>query len=362
MLSSVVEVCELVEMVYQYLPCLTDVVAWGDTCHPIRKYKGDLVAKRFKSIVGPFAPDNFNQLCAVLEDAKAIITGSCAITMFLGPSSQTPRDLNILVTERCFRLLESFFLHKLDYTWVDRTAIPHDALLHAVDRIVRYRLEHQIVTISVVSDAGLFRAVVCSPCTADMIAMTPGGICSFYPKLTMDNVAILSPGGFLVEPEYSVGSVWSERFAIYDNAEFLGRDCGLYCPSLWRAVADDELACVVEWDHRFSIREPLRKSHTIWRLSESCSNILCSFRSIPGQYRALLPPQTMPADLNAIEDQCFLINRHSFVSDQLFLVHMAVPTSTHLVFTCDGHCSVVCDCSHISTQGPCRLAGRKREV
>lgn len=51
MLSSVVEVCELVEMVYQYLPCLTDVVAWGDTCHPIRKYKGDLVSKRFKSIV-----------------------------------------------------------------------------------------------------------------------------------------------------------------------------------------------------------------------------------------------------------------------------------------------------------------------
>ncbi|KAG1777603.1 hypothetical protein EV702DRAFT_1045345 [Suillus placidus] len=280
--SQFVEVWELVEMVYQSLPCLTDVVAWGDTCHPIRRYKGELVANRFQSIVAPFAPNNFKQLCNVLKDAKAMIT--------------------------------AFFLRKLDYEWVDRTAIPHDALLHAVDRFMRYRLHDRLVTISVVNDAGLFWAVVCSPCTADMIVMTPGRICSFYPKLTMDNVAILSSGGPLVESEYAMGSIWSERFTVYDNADFLGTDCGLYCPSLWRCISDGNLSRVVEWDRRFSIREPLQKSHTIWHLAESCSNPLCSFRAISGRYRPLLPPQTMPADLNPIEDQCFLVKRHSFTS------------------------------------------------
>lgn len=313
MLPLVVDVRELVEMVYQSLPRLTDAVAWGDTCHPIRKYKGELLANRFKTIVAPFAPDNFKQLCNVLEDAKALITGSCAITMFLGPSSQPPRDLNLLVTQQCFGLLEAFFRYKLEYEWVDRTAIPHNALLHAVDRFVRYRYEDRVVTISVVNDAGLFRAVVCSPCTADMIAMTPGGICSFYPKLTVDSVAILTSGGLLVDPEYAVGSIWSERFTMYDNAEFLGTDCGPSCPSLWRGVADSTLSCVIDWDRRFSITGPLQKSNTIWRLAETCSNPFCMYRAIPGRYRALLPPQTMPADLNAIEDQCFLVKHHSFV-------------------------------------------------
>ncbi|KAG1892002.1 hypothetical protein F4604DRAFT_1912734 [Suillus subluteus] len=331
--SRFVDVRELVELVYQSLPCLTDVVAWGDTCHPIRQYKGELVANRFKTIVAPFAPNNFKQLCNVLEDAKALITGSCVITMFLGPSSQPPRDLNILVTEQRFRLLEAFFLHKLDYEWVDRTAIPHDALLHAVARFVCYRLEDRLVTIYVVNDAGLFRAVVCSPCTADMIAMTPGGICSFYPKLTMDCVAILSSGGLLVDPEYAVGNVWSERFTMYDNAEFLGADCGLSCPSLWRGVADGNLSRVIEWDRRFSIKEPLQKSHTIWRLAETCSNPLCSFRAIPGRYHPLLPPLTMPADLNTIEDQCFLVKRHSFTSPVTVtaLLYATAATSPHKV-------------------------------
>ncbi|KAG1782958.1 hypothetical protein EV702DRAFT_1040751 [Suillus placidus] len=328
-----VEVRELVELVYQHLPCLTDVVAWGDTCHAIRKYKGELVTNRFKSIVAPFAPDNFKQSCNVLDDAKAIITGSCAITVFLGPSSQALRDLNILMTPQLFKVLEAFFLHKLGYFWIDCTAIPHDALLHAVDRFVRYKLDDWIVTISVVNDVGLFRAVVCSPCTADMIAMTAGRICSFYPKLTMDNVAILSPGGFLVEPEYAVGSIWSEWFTMYDNSEFLGTDCGLYCPSLWRGVVDGNLSRVVEWDHRFSMGEHLQKSHTIWRLSETCTNPLCSFRVIPGRYRPLLPPQTMPSDLNAIEDQSFLVKRHSFTSPVTFtaLLYATAATSPHKV-------------------------------
>ncbi|KAG2151556.1 uncharacterized protein EDB93DRAFT_1103008 [Suillus bovinus] len=156
--------------------------------------KEKIISKCFRAIMEPFVPENFQRLCSVLYDSKAVVTGSCAITMLLGP------------------------------------------------------------------------VVLAAPSTADMVFMSPGGLCTFYPTLTLKNNAILSLTGFLIEPEMSIGSVWSEHFS--------------------QSVDELALAC----------------------------------GAMP-----LLPPKCMVSDLNTVVDACFLISRHSYVIVKALLPVQAFP-------------------------------------
>ncbi|KAG2111345.1 uncharacterized protein F5147DRAFT_772062 [Suillus discolor] len=209
--------------------------------------------------------------------------------MLLGPGDHAPRDLNILVKQCYFSLIDAFFRITLSYEWVDHDVAPHDAFGGALEQFVHYRQGSTIITVSSVSDTSLFKAVLAAPSTADMVFMTPGKLCTFYPTLTLENNAILSSTGFLVEPEMSIGSVWSQCFHVYDDARFLTSECAPTCPSLWQNVRDDGSSLIVQWDHQYPLRNLLRKSHTIWRLTEACVNAHCKYCSIPGIRRSHLP-------------------------------------------------------------------------
>ncbi|KAG1768399.1 hypothetical protein EDD22DRAFT_844148 [Suillus occidentalis] len=99
-----------------------------------------------------------------------------------------------------------------------------------------------------------------------------GSICSFYPKLTVDSIAILTSEGLLVDPEYAVGSIWSEWFTI-------------------------------------------------------------SLTPSGGLQKHAVTLFTMLADLNVIEDQCFLVKHYSFTSPVTVsaLLYATVATSPHKV-------------------------------
>ncbi|KAG1782950.1 hypothetical protein EV702DRAFT_1191397 [Suillus placidus] len=131
---------ELVEEVFQNLPHITDANAWGDTFHTTHAVKGDILGKRFMNIVAPFADGHSKRLCSVLYDSRALITGSCATSMLMGPSDTRPCDLNILVTAAHFKVLECFFRHALGYEWLEHTSVPHTAIFKSVERFVRYML------------------------------------------------------------------------------------------------------------------------------------------------------------------------------------------------------------------------------
>ncbi|KAG1888538.1 hypothetical protein F4604DRAFT_1674222 [Suillus subluteus] len=233
-LSQFLYIRELVEEVFHNLPVLPHAIAWGDSCHMTQACKEKIISKHFRSIVEPFVPDNFEQLCNILYDSKAVITGSCAITMLLGPGDHVPHDLNILVNHSTFPLIDAFFQFMLAYEWVDRDVEPHDAFGGVLECFMCYKMGNTIITVSSVNDNSLFKAVLAAPSTVDMIFMSPGGLCTFYPKLTLKHNAILSSMGLLVEPERSIGSVWSTHFEVHDDARFLTSQCGLTCPSLWR--------------------------------------------------------------------------------------------------------------------------------
>jgi hypothetical protein len=94
-----------------------------------------------------------------------------------------------------------------------------------------------VITVSSVNDSSLFKAVLAAPSMADMVFMSPSSLCTFYPQLTLENNAILSSTGFLVDPEMSIGSVWSECFYMYDDAGFFMSPYGLTCPFSGRTSA-----------------------------------------------------------------------------------------------------------------------------
>ncbi|KAG1866009.1 hypothetical protein F4604DRAFT_1683000 [Suillus subluteus] len=267
---------ELIEEVFHNLPHMTDASAWGDTFHATRAIKCDILAKRFRNIVEPFADRH--------------------------------------LTAVHFKVLECFFHHALGYESLEDATTPHTAILESVERFVRYMLREMVVTVSVVRDGGMFQAVVSAPCTADMTVMTPGSICTFYPSLTLNGLGVMTPTGHLVDGNLAWGCRTNSRFKVYNNTKFLGTACGESCPAIWRCVGDVKRSLVVDWDRRYSLKSSVSKSHMIWRLAESCKNEACEFRSIPGWYHPLLAPVKIPADKNKIVDVIRQMKEYSYKS------------------------------------------------
>ncbi|KAG2337511.1 hypothetical protein BDR05DRAFT_952584 [Suillus weaverae] len=203
---------ELVDEVFHHLLVLSHVIAWGDSFHTMHVSKDKIIAKHFRTIVEPFVPNNFECLCNVLYDSNAVMMGSCAITMLLGPGKHAPLDLNILVNHSAFDLIDAFFRFALSYEWVDHNVEPHDIFGGVLEHFVHYKMGNSVITVSSVTTNSLFKVVLAAPSTVDMVFMMLGGLCSFYPKFTLENNAILLPTGFLVDPEMSICSVWSKRF------------------------------------------------------------------------------------------------------------------------------------------------------
>ncbi|KAG1782949.1 hypothetical protein EV702DRAFT_1191396 [Suillus placidus] len=163
--------------------------------------------------------------------------------------------------------------------------------------------------------------------------MTPGSICTFYPSLTLNGLGVVSPTGLLVDGNSPWGCTTKSRFKVYDNTKFMGTACGPSCPAIWRCVGDVKNSLVVDWDRRYSLRSSVSKSHTIWRLAESCENDACDFRSIPGWYHPLLVPVKIPADKNGIVDIIRQMMEHSYKSSLKIhaLLYATAATSSHIV-------------------------------
>ncbi|KAG1894069.1 uncharacterized protein F5891DRAFT_1256480 [Suillus fuscotomentosus] len=102
-----------------------------------------------------------------------------------------------------------------------------------------------------------------------------------------------------------------DEFRVEATTEFLGKECGQACPTLWRNVSDSgRQMLVLEWDERFSIKSAIPRSQAIWRLAVHCQNSFCAYNPKNNSRSVRLPPQPTPSMLSEREVQEARIAQH----------------------------------------------------
>ncbi|KAG2152220.1 hypothetical protein BD769DRAFT_1658653 [Suillus cothurnatus] len=175
-----------------------------------------------------------------------------------------------------------------------------------------FRRGHRTITVSEATPEGVFKLVTASPTTADMIIMTAGGLTAFYADWTLAGIALTNHT--IIDPAVGkhIGCMQRPHFQLRTDTEFLNGPCGMKCPVLWRNVAEQGTqSLTLEWDGRFSLVSFIRRSQTIWRLSEHCNNSACMHNPINNSRTARLPPNPMPNDLWSIRLQEARIASHT---------------------------------------------------
>ncbi|KAG2336262.1 hypothetical protein BDR05DRAFT_1006033 [Suillus weaverae] len=328
--SAVLNVDALVLEVYNHLPLLIDVLAWMPTNTRTRKVGSEMVSARFARIVKLFVRMYIPELCHTMHVTRAIITGSCARQMLSGDDSHI-NNLNIIVTNGGFDLFRTLIENTLLYEWVDRTAKPHYAFNSSAQRFTKFKFQDLFITISKAKIDGLFKVVLCSPTTADMLFMTAGGFGMLYPKWTLNNIAVVNRTILRGNRDYDkVGCIRHSGFVCNDDTSFMLGACGQLCPTQWRYISDfGEQSLVVDWDACFSLRSMIRMSHMIWCLAEHCRNNSCPYNSANNTQVAILPPIPIPCDLATIQIQEARIDNHTPI--RWALLYATLATAPHLV-------------------------------
>lgn len=308
----------LVQIVYEHLPLLSDLLAFRATCCDSRHVGTSIVSRRFDSIVGPFVLGRVAELRHVMHVSLAVITGSCALDMLTGEPTM-PDNLNFIVPHGSSEALYTFLQESLIYRRVNRNRPPHYAYKGAIHGYAMFRQGHHTITVSEATPEGVFKLITASPTTADMIIMTAGGLTAFYADWTLAGIALTNHT--IVDPAVGkhIGCMQRPHFHLQTNTEFLNGPCGARCPVLWRNVAEQGTqSLMLEWDGQFSLVSFIRRSQTIWRLSEHCNNSACMHNPINNSRSARLPPNPMPNDLWSIRMQEARIASHIPVSQLQF--------------------------------------------
>ncbi|KAG1808404.1 uncharacterized protein BJ212DRAFT_1303019 [Suillus subaureus] len=227
----------MVQEVYVYLPMLKDVLAWQNSSDWTQPVGQTFVLQHLKGIVRPFIGNHVPPLCSLMYAWGIVITGSCAMEMLTGQYHVT-NNLNLVIPQGSFNVLEEFILKSLNYWWMNAVTQPHYAFCTVVQTYAKYQSGELHITLMEAMTDDIFDDVTSSLTTGDMIFMTPGGIIAFYPDLTFKGIVMLNstlkehPTGTSYHP-LSQGAVWS---------------C---LPSLWHNIADGSPGgLVLEWDSR----------------------------------------------------------------------------------------------------------------
>jgi len=292
-------------------------VACGKTTHDMREVGKHVIEQRFANVVKPFVGCHVSELRQVLDQTCAVITGSCALRMLLG-SNILANDMNIVVPGGETVPVHLFITQTLEYQQCDTGSPVNDAFKHAVTRMTVFCKGNNVITVSESTLDDPFTVLLCSHTTADMTAMTPGGLVVLYPQWTLNCLAIMNQGALNRSQSHTLGIMRRSRFRLERTTNFLSASCEGICPTLWQKVGGHgRQGLVLDWDERFSIRRIVETSHIEWRLSQYCENTHCPFYTGNNKLSVRLPPKPMPGDLLGIRIQEGLIEHNRPVCDSM---------------------------------------------
>ncbi|KAG2336234.1 hypothetical protein BDR05DRAFT_1006050 [Suillus weaverae] len=181
----------MVQEVYACLPMLRDVLAWQDSSCWTRSVGQSFVLQRFTCILRPFIGDHVPALCSLMYTWGVVITGSCALEMLMGQHHAT-NNLNLIVPQGSFTILKDFIVETLCYQHNYAVSHPHHAFCTVVQTFAKYGHGKLCITLSEARTEDVFDVVTSSPTMGDMIFMTPGGVASFYPDLTLEGIVLIN--------------------------------------------------------------------------------------------------------------------------------------------------------------------------
>ncbi|KAJ2913797.1 hypothetical protein MD484_g6604, partial [Candolleomyces efflorescens] len=217
------------------------------------------IRSRVFSEVGAFVPaDNVLELFEVIGGSDGLICGSVARRVLLPywpveddgqplKATPCPNDLNILTAADRSELLFNFF-QELNYQYSIESPSPlYEAYVTKLEvfTLTRDNGEVSRVTVSLCKN-GPLSALLGSPTTAEMNAITYDAIFSFFPRLTYANEALVmsrvTDAGTSHDQLRAGGGV-----RLYtDNAHWT-KPCGPYCPMKRRKTFDDPGVARYRW-------------------------------------------------------------------------------------------------------------------
>jgi len=81
--------------------------------------------------------------------------------------------------------------------------------------------------------------VLSSQTSADITAMTGGGLVVLYPEWTMNHVALKNQGATHRSQDDGMGAMIDSEFHLEQTTDFLATPCKGRCPAHWRKLGED---------------------------------------------------------------------------------------------------------------------------
>ncbi|KAG2037609.1 hypothetical protein BDR03DRAFT_982231 [Suillus americanus] len=258
---------------------ITDLHSTSRTCLLMAELGWEVLCQRLRCVMNPFLDHHMSTFLSTLHDANGFITGSVVQTMVKTSSSQIPRDLNVLVPYEGFDSLDSVIRRTLGFLPISN--VTHLAIAPCINQFHKYTLNNKIITLSSSHQGqSILHIVLNAPTTADMVFMSTGGLCYFYPMWMDASTAVESHCGDLVLLDNQLGCVGAltSNFEVKDGMGFLGESCGTLCPTFWHHVEESNLHVCIDWNVDDSVTNVFHNADVEWRLNTECINDKCPYR------------------------------------------------------------------------------------
>ncbi|KAG1894215.1 uncharacterized protein F5891DRAFT_985214 [Suillus fuscotomentosus] len=251
---------------------ISDIVAISRTCWCMRVLAHEVVQGRLMRLLGPFTRDHLSSFLSALKDAGGVITGSTVQAMVKYDEDYIRRDLNIIVPYKAFDSLHGALEDMLGFTLI--SSVPHPALAPRISRFCRYAWHERIITVSASHEGkSVLHIIINAPMTTDMLFMTTGGVCYFYPQWFEAGLAIQSCTGNLVPETAKLGCAGE----LIDEFEVeTGTACGNLCPTYWHHVKEKHLQSSINWNAEDSVTNMFHNVNIEWQLNMVYTNQKCS--------------------------------------------------------------------------------------
>jgi hypothetical protein len=218
-------------------------------------------------------------LLSALKESEGVITGSIARAMVGNEEDYVRRDLNIVVPYQSFDILHKAVEDTLGFRPV--SSVPHAAIAPRIGRFCIFARNLRFITLSASHNGeSVLHIILNAPTTADMVFMTTGGVCYFYPEWFESRLAIQTHTGSLVPRNKKLGCAGelTDEFVVETGTAFLGRSCGNLCPTFWHHVEEKHMRASIDWNMEDSVTDVYHNVDVEWRLNTECINQRCPHR------------------------------------------------------------------------------------
>jgi hypothetical protein len=215
---------------------------------------------------------------STLHEAHGFITGSAVHTMVNTSSNQIPWDLNALVPYERFNAMDSVIRCTLGFIPISDVA--HPAIAACISKFYKYTLNNKIIMLSSSHHShSILHVILNAPTMADMLFMSTGGLCYFYPMWMHASIAIQSHCGDLVLLNHQLGCVGAStsNFEVEEGMGFLGESYNMLCPMFWHHIEESNLYVCIDWDVDDSVTNVFHNTDVEWQLNMECINDKCPY-------------------------------------------------------------------------------------